>query len=313
MYTTDQEVESFLNEYKRSRVIIESTVRAVINRALEFENKFQKAFYNFTKEEALVMFKSAHAISNRSLQNANLVLRHFTRWIVDSKKIHVLGSYEMIEKSDLDTCVDENKKKELILNKEDLKEIQSELLNYTDKAILELLYIGVGGKWLKELTFLTMQQVSLQLGTIYFRNGKMIPIDADTYELIKNACAETELISFGDEARIARVTSKGIFKVRHNALSESDDEHDEVCLERRFRWVQRRLKLIGDNMGVRLTSGSIQSSGLLHMIKEGIEISSMTFRDYVKTDECREFAKRFDITSELAPQILIEKFEEYFV
>ena len=64
--TTELEVESFLSEYSRSRIIIEATVRASLNRALEFEEKFQKPFYNFTVDEILEMYKSMHAISDRS-------------------------------------------------------------------------------------------------------------------------------------------------------------------------------------------------------------------------------------------------------
>ena len=79
MLTTELEVESFLEEYKHSRVIIEGTVRASLNRALEFERKFQKPFYDFTVDEILEMYKSTHAISDRSLQNTNLTLKHSGR------------------------------------------------------------------------------------------------------------------------------------------------------------------------------------------------------------------------------------------
>ena len=57
MLTTEREVERFLNEYKRSRVIIEATIRAILNRALEFEHKFQKPFYEFSIEEIIEMCK----------------------------------------------------------------------------------------------------------------------------------------------------------------------------------------------------------------------------------------------------------------
>ena len=80
MLTTEREMESFLEEYKRSRIIIEGTVRAILNRALEFEKKFQKSFYEFTIEEILDMYKSTHSISDVTLQNANLTLKHAARW-----------------------------------------------------------------------------------------------------------------------------------------------------------------------------------------------------------------------------------------
>ena len=40
MFTREQDIEEFLDEYRRSRVIIETTVRATLNRVLEFEQKF---------------------------------------------------------------------------------------------------------------------------------------------------------------------------------------------------------------------------------------------------------------------------------
>ena len=45
MFTTKIEIDVFIDEYKRSRVIIETSVRASLNRALEFEAEFQKPFY----------------------------------------------------------------------------------------------------------------------------------------------------------------------------------------------------------------------------------------------------------------------------
>jgi hypothetical protein len=311
--TTELEVESFLSEYSRSRVIIEATVRASLNRALEFEEKFQKPFYNFTVDEILEMYKSMYAISDRSLQNTNLTLKHAARWMLDRKKLNTESSYEKVTKELILGCVDTKRKKNMILTKDDLIEIQGELLNWTDKGVLRMLFLGAGGNWLKELTFFDMSQVSRKEGLVYFRTGKTIPITEEDYVLIKNACGEEELISFGETARISKVKSCGFFKVRFNTLSDSDDPTDEQDLERRFRFIQRRLLLISKDLGVPLTSGGIQTSGLLHHLKQGVEESGMTFREYVKSKEAKDLARRYDILSDLYRQMLIDKFEEYFL
>ncbi len=311
--TTELEVESFLKEYSRSRVIIEATVRASLNRALEFEKKFQKPFYEFTVDEILEMYKSAHAISDRSLQNINLTLKHATRWMVDKRGLSVKGAYEDVTKELMLSCVDTNKRKNMILTQDDLEEIQGELLNWTDKGILRMLFLGAGSNWLKELTFFDMSQVSRKDGTVYFRTGKTIPITEEDYVLIKNACDEEELISFGETSRISNVKSYGFYKQRFNALSDNGDPTDEQDLERRFRFVQRRLLLISKDLGVQLTSGGIQTGGLLHHLKQGVEESGMTFREYVKTKEVKDLARRYDIMSELYGQMLVDKFEEYFL
>jgi hypothetical protein len=313
MFTKELEVESFLNEYKRSRVIIETTIRAILNRALEFEQKFKKPFYEFTIEEIMEMYKSTHAISDRSLQNTNLTLKHAARWMVDTKGLGTKSQYEDMTKELMQECVDVKRRKNMILTKDDLVEIQGELLNWTDKGILQMLFLGAGSNWLKELTFFDVSQVSRKEGLIYFRTGKTIPITEEDYVLIKNACEEEELISFGTTSRISKVRSHGFFKQRFNALSDSDNPNDEQDLERRFRFIQRRLLLISKDLGIQLNSGSLQTSGLLHHLKQGVEESDLVFREYVKTSEAKELARRYDIVTGFYAQILIEKFEEYFL
>lgn len=312
MFTTEMEMELFLAEYKRSRVIVEASVRAILNRALEFEKKFQKPFYEFTIDEILEMYKAAHAISDRSLQNTNLTLKHASRWIVDEKKLQAKSEYENITKEIIQGCVDTKRKAGFILTKEELEEIQNDLLNWTDKGILTMLFLGAGSNWLKELTFFDMSQISRKEGLMYFKTGKVIPITEEDYELIRKACAEEELMSFGETSRISKVKSHGFFKQRFNALSDSDNPNDEQDAERRFRFIQRRLLLISKDLGIQLNSGSLQTSGLLHYLRQGVEESGLAFREYVKTNEAKELARRYDIGTGFYAQILIEKFEGYF-
>lgn len=309
---TELRIEEFLSEYRRSRVIAEASVRATLNRASEYEQKFQKPFYEFTEDEIKTMYKAVDAISIRSLQNINLILKHAARWMLYSQKQDISNVYDNITKDLIQECVNTTKKEGLILSREQLTDIQNELLNDTDKAILEMLFLGVGGNWLKELTFFDMSQVNRREALIYFRTGKTIPVDEDTYELIKRACVEDELISFGETMRISRVTSHGLFKQRCNALSASDNPNDEQDLERRFRFIQRRLLLISKEFGIQLTSGNLQSSGLLHHLKQGVKETGLNFREYVKTPEAKMVARRYDLYTDLYVQILVERFDRYF-
>lgn len=311
MFTREQEIEDFLKEYRRSKVIVESSARAILNRALEFEKKFKKYFYCFNINEILEMYKSAHTISIVSLQNTNLLLKHASRWFIYIKRLEIQSEYEYINKELLLPCVDIVKKERLILSKDDLENIQDQLLNWTDKGILEMLFLGAGGNWLKELTFFNISQASRKDGKIYMKTGKIIPITDDVYELVRKACIEEELISFGTTSRISKVISYGFFKRRFNSLSDSDNPNDEQDLERRFRFIQRRLSLISKDAGIQLTSSSLQTSGLLHHLKQGVRETGLGFREYTKTAEAKELAKRYDILSEFYSQILLEKFEEY--
>lgn len=309
---TNSKIEEFLSEYKRSRVIVEASARASLNRALEYEQNFHKPFYEFTEDEIKIMYTTVNAISVRSLQNINLILKHAARYFLHQVGKDVSNVYDTVTKDLLQQCVNMTKKEGLILSREQLSNLQNELLNDTDKAILEMLFLGVGGHWLKELTFFNMSQADRKTGLLYFRTGKTISIDEETYELIKRACNEEELISFGETMRISKVKSHGIFKQRANTLSASDDPTNEQDLERRFRFIQRRLLLMSKEFGIQLTSGNLQTSGLLHMLKQGVKETGLSFREYVKTEEANKLAKRYDLYTDLYIQILVERFERYF-
>ena len=310
MYTSESQIEEFIAEYKRSRVIAETSVRAILKRAAGWEKSYDKAFYEFNKEEALEMFKSAHAISVVSLQNANLTLKHASRYFLKQVGGNV---YEEIGKYDLEDCVDKDKKSGLIFTKEEIEDIQGQLLNDTDKSILFLLFEGAGGEKLKEIMFASIDQLSRKDMKMFFRSGKVIDLTPESYDLLRRGFLEDELVSFGETTRISRVTPSGLYKIRCNSLSDNSNVDNPEDRERRYRWCQRRMMLIADNLGIQLTSGSVQDSGLLHYLKQGVEESGLTFRDYTKTEEARELARRYDIYSEYAPQILLDKFQEYFI
>lgn len=313
MYTTEVQIEDFINEYRRSRIIAETTVRAVLKRALAYEDVYKKHFYDFTESEILSMFTDAHVISDMSLQNWNNILKHASRWITfrnagESNN----NAYEIITKDKVKQCIDIDKKDKLILSREDLTIIQEDLFNWTDMVILELLFRGVGGKWLKELCYLDKGQVSQKEMMIYFKNGKVIPIDNRCYRMLQAAFNEEELMSYSEESKISVVKSVGIYKIRSNTLYTNDNIKNEADVERRYRWIQRRLMIIRKYTGVQMTPNTIQNSGLLHYLQEGVCRTGMPFRDFAYSEEGRKLAMKYDMLSEYAPATLIEKFKKYF-
>ena len=312
MLTKTNQVEEFIKDYQRNRVVAIASVRATMNRALEFEKKFEKAFYEFTEDEVIEMYKVVDAISARSLQNINLILKHAARWMLDNQKKDIGNIYDKITKDIIQQCVNVKRKDNLVIDRDQLIDIQNNLLNYVDKAILFLLFEGVGGYKLKELMFMDWNQVSRQDLKIYFRSGKSINITPEQYELLHYAFNEDELISFGTTSRISKVKSSGLYKVRFNALSDNADITNEGDVERRYRFAQRRLILISKDLGITLTSGSVQESGFLHYIKEGMQNSGLEFLEFIKTEECKVLARRYDLYTDLYVQIVKEKFYKYF-
>ena len=306
-------MESFIKEYLSSRIVIETSLRAVLNRALKYERRFNKPFYEFTKDEALTMFKEAGSISATSLLNTCLVLKHATNFLLFTKGINAANIYEAITKDDLRLVVNTDKKSKMIITREQLIEIQDQLVNYTDRAILELLFRGIGATdWAHELTFLDQSQISRNDMCIYFKNGKMIEIDEYCYNLLIEAAKEDEMLSYST-SRVSKVVCQGvIYKVRCNAITNNDDVNDQKSKERRFRWLQRRIQIINDFLDLKITPSSIVDSGLLHEIRRGMALNDLPFRQYVATSEARELGQKFGIFSKFYNVILVEKFKEFF-
>lgn len=312
MYTNEQEVEDFLSEYSRSKIVIPTTVRATLNRAIEFEYKFNKPFHLFTIDETLEMYQSIHAVSSVSLQNMNLLLKNAARWIRYKNGGTVDGAYEKITKDMLETVVDKEKQKRMILSKNDVESLMDQLLNWTDRAILFLLFEGVDGYLLDQLTFMKWEQVSHNNLKVYLRNGDTIDITESDYEMLKKGFCEDELISYGSTARIAKVRSLGLYKARANSLSDNDDPEDNADVERRYRFITRRLALVSKDLGVKLSPSILQTSGLLWYIQRGMKEADMNFREFTTTEECFKIAKRYGIRSALYTQIVRDKLEQYF-
>ena len=70
--------------------------------------------------------------------------------------------------------------------------------------------------------------------------------------------------------------------------------------------------LMSNYLGLNITSSKVQESGFLHFLKIAVEKSGMPFEDYIKTKEAQELANRYDIHTDLYPQIIKEKFGRYF-
>ena len=312
MYTSDKEVEDFLKEYGRSKVIIVSTAKAALNRAIEFEYKFNKPFHLFTEEEALNMYQSAHAVSVVSLQNTNLLLKNASRWFRYKHGNTMNSAYEKITKDMLETVIDKEKQQNLLLSKDDVDDLIGQLLNYTDRCLVFLMFNGVNGYMLDELTFMKWEQVSRSDLKIYFKSGKTIDITEEEYDMLKKGFEEDELVSFGSTSRVSKVRSAGIYKVRANSLSDNDNPQDPRDAERRYRWAQRRLALINKDLGYNLTSGALSNSGLLWHLQQKVKEMGMGFREFTKTNEALEIARKYGILSVYYSQILWDKFEQYF-
>ena len=163
MYGDDQK-EKFIEEYLRSKVVALTSLYAIFKKTEKFEEKLDKDVSEFNKDEILLMLKSFHSKSINSLLNYIVILKHYSRWVTGTVG---QNDYELISKKDVENLVDKNAS--VLITREDLDEIEENLLNWSDKAIVELLWEGIAGKNMSDIYVISEKCVK---GDTLCINGK---------------------------------------------------------------------------------------------------------------------------------------------
>ena len=294
MYNQEQK-EKFIEEYLRSKVIAKTSLYAILKKTEPFEEKYNKDVSIFNRDDILDMFAEFKAKSINSLLNYCVVLKHYSRWVTGES-----NAFESIEKADLVGFV--NKDANILLTREELDDIEAELLNWADKAIVELLWEGVAGKSMEDLYSVSQECVQ---GNILCVNGKEYPMTERLKELLPKAFAEEETMSYGETAKIIEVYGKGrIYKERANMRGVDTPDS-------RFRYFYRRIQMFRDYLDIPgLTMKNIQSSGLWHYLQLGMEEKKLGLREFLKTKQGEELAKRYGFGDYWVDNVA-QKYEQY--
>lgn len=281
MYGDDQKGK-FIKEYLRSKVIVETSLYAIFKKVKPFEEKFNKDVSEFKREEILLMLKSFHSKSVNSILNYVVVLKHYSRWVTNT-----IGqnAYETIGKPDVVNLVDADAGS--ILTRDDIDEIEDQLLNWSDKAIIELLWEGIAGPSMTHIYNLSAENVDFENNVIVIGDATY-PLTENLKNLLPRAFAENEIMSYGETMRVIPVNGVGrIYKERSNSLGSKTND---AC----FRYFYRKIQIFRDYLGIsRLTMKDLQSAGLWHYLQLGMEETSLSLRDFLKTKRGENLARKY--------------------
>lgn len=296
--------KEFIKEYCRSRIVSETSLNGVLNRVQSIERDVGKEITEFSQEEILNMFRKFNLTSVNTLQNYNNYLRAYCDFVV-YKTNNGTNHFTGINKEMLKTCIDEDIRKNKYITYEHLKQIEEDLLNYTDAAILECLWNGIAGKELSDLTHLEREQLDEDKMEISLKSGKVIKIYTRLYKLLGGAFKETDLVCYGETTRVKKVNGYGkLYKVRDNAYKDSDSV--------RFRWVYRKIMIIREYVGLpNMSMKTLQGSGMLYYIKQGMEKTGLGFREFLGTKSGEKIMEQYGFMNENRINVVYDKFIEY--
>ena len=302
MYKEEQK-EEFVSYYLSGRVIGENTPRTIFAFTEKFEKSKGKDVSTFTKEEILEMLRAKKYRSVYSVQNAIVLLKYYTEYIKSvGREFIENNNYKEITKDEMQACLDEIAVNSLILSRQDIDNIQNDMFNYTDKAILECLFSGIAGQHLTDLTSLNYKSLDTKTKQLRLNDGKIIPISQKLCDLLVKAFAETEMISYGETLRVSKMSGIGnLYKEKANAYKTANDE-------RKFRWVLRRVVIWREYFGIPiLTMKTISTSGLVHAVKEGMKVTGLSLRDYLKSEYGKQLAMIWDFKAFDYVNVIYEK------
>lgn len=289
MYQSEMK-EGFIDSYLRSRVIQKTSLYGLFRKIEPYEESLKKDVSEFTKEEALEMYQSFKSRSIYSLMNDNTIFKNYYAWRKYYHGVENESAYESITIEDLQPCVDQ--KASRVLSLDEIIEIEDQLLNYTDSAILQCLFEGISGYSMRDITDLHIDMLDKDDRCLIFPDGRIFEISERLCELLEKAFLEDVYICYGETMKTKYLTGSGkLFKERDNVhAADSDDK--------RFRAVYRKIQIIRDYVGIKeLTMKNIAASGMAHYLKKYLAENKMELKEFLRTSDGEKLMDRYGYLS----------------
>ena len=303
MYQSEMK-EGFIKDYLRSRVVARTSLYSLFRKTEPFENNKERDCSKFGEEDILGMYKDFKAKSIYVLLNYNTILKAYCAWRRYYKKETVTESYDNITIELLKPCIPvENNR---FLSREEMIEIEDQLYNWADKAILECLWEGISGPSMNDLVRINKNMVDLEEKLLYFSDGRIVQLSDRLYEFLMKAFDESEYMCYGATLRVKKLIGVGkLYKERDNAHATDSDD-------RNFRWVYRKVQNFRSHVGIPgLTMKNIHISGLYHYLCQGMQETGLDLKSFLRSDDGQNLAAKYGFHSESYVDNLTHRFKDF--
>ena len=303
MYNSDSK-ESFIKDYLRSRVVARTSLYSLFRKTEPFEDERKKDCSEFDRNEVLQMYTDFKAKSVYVLLNYNTILKAYCAWKKYYHKVSVTESYDSITIEMLKPCVPADSNK--FLTREEITEIEDQLYNATDKAILEALWEGISGPSMVDLVSINQSMIDHEDKTLYFQDGRMAQLTDRLYALLTKAFDETEYMCYGESLRVKKLIGIG------SLYKERDNAHAADSSDKAFRWVYRKVQNFRNHVGIPgLTMKNIHISGMYHYLCQGMQETGLDLKSFLRSDDGKELAIKYGFDSEFYVDNLAHRFRDF--
>lgn len=296
--------EGFIQDYMRSRVVAQTSLYSLFRKVEPYEQKLQKDCSEFSVEEITQMYKEFGARSHNVLLNYNVILKAYCAWKKYYHGLAIDAAYENITTDITRQLIPDDAKR--VLSREEVTEIEDQLYNWTDKAIVEALFEGLSGNSMRDLTGVELRMINTKDKQLTLPDGRVFDLTDRLCELLIKACKEEEYVCYGDTLRVKKLIGKNkIYKERDNAhAADSDDKF--------FRWTYRRMISYRKFVGIEgLTMKNLQTAGMVHYLKLGMKSTGLGLKEFLLTNCGQKLMDKYNYSSEHRVDNVIARYKQF--
>ena len=296
--------EGFIKDYMRSRVVARTSLYSLLRKTEPFENENDKDCSQFNELEVLNMYNAFRAKSIYVLMNYNTILKAYCAWRGYYHKESVTNAYDNMTIEILKPCIPEDSNK--FLSREEMTEIENQLYNWTDKAILECLWEGISGPSMLDLISINNSMIDSKDEVLHFTDGRSVELTERLYYFLLKAFEETEYMCYGETLRVKTLFGAGqLYKERDNAhAADSDDKY--------FRWVYRKVQNFRNHVGIPgLTMKNIHLSGMYYYLCKGMQETGLDLKSFLKSESGKKLVDKYGFRSDTYVDNLTHRFKDF--
>lgn len=291
--------ESFIKDYMKSRVVAETSLYSLFRKTEKYEESLDKDCCQFTQDEILTMYKEFQAKSVYVLLNYNVILKAYCAWKKYYFNLETEIAYESITKDMLDPLIPERK----VLSRDDVTDIEDQLYNWTDKAIVEALFEGLSGNSMRDLVSVDENMIDHKSKQLVFPDGRVFDLTDRLYMLLIKTFDETEYVCYGSTLRVKKLVGVGrLYKERDNAHAmDSDDKY--------FRWVYRKIQNARKHVGINsLTMKNLAAAGLVYYLRQGMDQTGLELKPFLLTEMGEKIMDKYGYDSAFRVNNVINRY-----
>lgn len=303
MYQNEMK-EGFIKDYMRSRVVAQTSLYSLFRKVEPYEERFDKDCSRFTEEEILEMYKEFGARAYHVLLNYNVILKAYCAWYKHYHGLENDIAYENITTEMVRPLVPADAKR--VLSREEVIEVEEQLYNWTDKAIIEALFEGLSGNSMRDLVGVELHMIDREAKILHLPDGRVFDLTDRLCDLLVRACEENEYVCYGQSIRVKKLIGNNkIYKERDNAHAiDSDDKF--------FRWVYRKVMNYRKFVGIdSLTMKNLQTAGMVYYLKQGMEMTGLGLKAFLLTEAGSKLMDKYNYFSEYRIDNIIARYKEF--